>query len=113
MEKEFQGFSNPHDVSLHKQIKDVSDLLRPELLRLYRCPDEVGANVELYRAFVEEIHMIEKEISNCDALFAFHNIVNHMKKIQDLSEKRSSNQEILVHLQEVMALLFKAQNLPS
>lgn len=104
---------NPHDFTLHKQIKDISDLLRPELLRLYKCPEEVGGNDHLYAAFIEGIRSVEKEISNCDALFAFHNIINHMKKIQELSEKKSKNQELLSHLQEVMALLFKVQNMPS
>ncbi|MES2198740.1 MAG: hypothetical protein V4489_01035 [Chlamydiota bacterium] len=104
---------NPHDLSLHKQVRDIADLLRPELLRLYKQPDEVSANIHLYIAFIEQIEMVKKEITNSDALFSFHNILNHMMKIIELTESKTCNQEILWHLQEVMALLFKVQNLPS
>ncbi|MBS0627131.1 MAG: hypothetical protein JSS09_02845 [Verrucomicrobia bacterium] len=104
---------NPHDLSLHKQVKDIADLLRPELLRLHKQPDEISGNIQLYTAFIEQIRIVRKEVTNCDALFTFHNILNHMIKIIELAEKKAKNQEILWHLQEVMALLFKVQNLPS
>lgn len=104
---------NPHDLSLHKQVKDIADLLRPELLRLHKQPCDVSGNVQLYVAFIEEIQSVKKEVTNSDALFAFHNILNHMSKIVEKTEGRANNQEILWHLQEVMALLFKIQNLPS
>lgn len=104
---------NPHDISLHKQIKDIADLLRPELLRLHNTPKEVGGNVNLYNSFIEEIRSVRKEVTNSDALFAFHNIIDHMIKILDLVQNKAPNQEILWHLQDVMSLLFKVQNLPS
>lgn len=104
---------NPHDLSLHKQVKDIADLLRPELLRLYNKPGEVSGNIQLYIAFIEQIRTVRREVTNCDALFSFHNILNHMMKIIELAEEKAKNQEILWHLQEVMALLFKVQNLPS
>jgi hypothetical protein len=108
-----KGFSNPHDISLHKQIKDVADLLRPELLRLYKSPSEVGGNMDLYKAFTEEIFAIKREVANSDALFSLRNIISHMQKVAELSNSRAQNQEILTHLQEVMSLLFKVQSLPS
>ena len=113
--QEFMGSCspNPHDLSLHKQVKDIADLLRPELLRLHNKPDEISGNVHLYAAFIEQIREVKKEVTNSDALFAFHNILNHMMKIIELTEDHTCNQEVLWHLQEVMALLFKVQNLPS
>jgi hypothetical protein len=104
---------NPHDIGLHKQIKDVADLLRPELLRLHKTPTEISGNVDLYRGFIENVRAIRREVTNCDALFAFHNILNHMSKILELVQERAENKEILWHLQDVMSLLFKVQNLPS
>ncbi len=104
---------NPHDVSLHKQIKDIADLLRPELLRLYTSAQERNGCVPFYTSVIHEMEVVKKEISNCDALFAFQNILNHMQKAIELSQKKELNQEVLWHLQEVMALLFKVQNLPS
>ncbi len=104
---------NPHDITLHKQVKDIADMLRPELLRLHTKPDEVSGNVDLYTAFAEQIRAVRKEVTNCDALFTFHNILNHMTKVKELTDRKARNQEILWHLQEVMAFLFKVQNLPS
>ena len=80
-----QGPCNPHDVSLHKQMKDIADLLRPELLRLHKCPDEKSGNVSLYVSFISEIKGVKKEITTHDALFAFQNILNHMQKAIELS----------------------------
>ena len=111
--RERSGAPNPHDLSLHKQIKDIADLLRPELLRLYRCSSEINSNIQLYISFIAEIKAVKREVTNHDALFAFQNILNHMQKAIELSQKKSVNQEVLWHLQEVMALLFKVQNLPS
>ncbi len=113
--QEFMGSSapNPHDLSLHKQVRDLADLLRPELLRLHKHPEDISGNIHLYTAFVEQIRVVKKEVTNSDALFAFHNILSHMMKIAKKTEGDTNNQEILWHLQEVMALLFKVQNLPS
>lgn len=108
-----QASPNPHDLSLHKQIKDISDLLRPELVRLYSCQGRNHGNIPLYVSFIAEIQTVKKEVTNHDALFAFQNILNHMQKSIELSQKKGPTQEILWHLQEVMALLFKVQNLPS
>lgn len=104
---------NPHDLSIHKQVKDIADMLRPELLRLYKKPDEFTPNDDLYAAFCEQIRSVRKEVTSCDALFTFHNILDHMGKIKDLSEEPAKNRDILHHLQDVMAFLFKLQNLPS
>jgi hypothetical protein len=111
--REKSGSPNPHDLSLHKQIKDISDLLKPELLRLYKCPMEKNGNISLYVSFIAEIKAVKKEVTNHDALCAFQNILNHMQKAIEMAQKNGVNQEILWHLQEVMALLFKVQNLPS
>ena len=111
--RERDGCPNPHDLSLHKQVKDIADLLRPELLRLYKCSTENSGNIQLYVSFIAEITSVKREVTNHDALFAFQNILNHMQKAIELAQKNSVNQEVLWHLQEVMALLFKVQNLPS
>ena len=104
---------NPHDVSLHKQIKDIADLLRPELCRLSKSTSEQTGNIQLYISFITEIETVKREMTNPDALFAFQNVLSHMQKAIELSQKKSSNQDVICHLQEVMALLFKIQNLPS
>jgi len=113
--QEFASFPspNPHDISLHKQIKDIADMLRPELLRLHKTPNEISGNVGLYTSFIEQVRAVRREVTNSDALFAFHNIIDHMVKILDLVQNKAINQEILWHLQDVMSLLFKVQNLPS
>lgn len=108
-----KGGCNPHDLSLHKQVKDIADLLRPELCRLYANAQTADGNIQLYISLIAEIQCVKKEITTHDALFAFQNILNHMQKAIELSQKKEVNQEILWHLQEVMALLFKVQNLPS
>jgi hypothetical protein len=105
--------ANPHDLSLHKQVRDITDILRPELLRLSKQPESSSGNIDLYVAFVNQIKSVRKEITNCDALFAFHNVIDHMTKAIELTEQKAPNQEILWHLQEVMSLLFKVQNMPS
>ncbi len=107
------GSPNPHDLSLHKQVKDIADMLRPELLRLHKCCEECSGNIQLYISFIEEVQHVKKEVSNHDALFAFQNIINHMKKAIEAAQNKKPNQDLLWHLQEVMALLFKVQNLPS
>jgi hypothetical protein len=108
-----KGGCNPHDLSLHKQVKDIADLLRPELCRLYAHPEQSEGNIQLYVSLISEIQCVKKEVRAHDALFAFQNILNHIQKAIELAQKKERNQEILWHLQEVMALLFKVQNLPS
>jgi len=108
-----KGGCNPHDLSLHKQVKDIADLMRPELRRLYANAQTSDGNIQLYISLISELQCVKKEITNHDALFAFQNILSHMQKAIELSQKKAPNQEVLWHLQEVMALLFKVQNLPS
>lgn len=98
---------------LQRRIKDASDLLRPELQRLYTSPKEKNGNLQLCISFVKEIKSVKMDVKNQDLLFAFQNIINHMQKAIELCQKNGSNQEILLHLQEVMALAFKVQNMPS
>jgi hypothetical protein len=107
------GTPNPQDLSLHKQLKDIADLLKPELSRLHKAPHEATGNLKSYASFIEQIRMIKKEVTNQDALFALQNVISHMKKVISLVEKNKSNEEILWVLQEIMAILFKVQNLPS
>ncbi len=107
------GSCNPHDLTLHKQVKEIADLLRPELLRLHGTPEESNANIKLYLLVSEQVSVVKKEVTNQDALFAFQNILSFIKKAIALAEKKAVNQEILWLLQEVMAVLFKVQNLPS
>ncbi len=108
-----RGCPGHQESSLHKQIKDIADLLRPELQRLYKSSHESSGNIQLYVSFIEEIKSVKMDVRNQDVLFAFQNIINHMQKAIELSQKNGLNQEILWHLQEVMALSFKVQNLPS
>lgn len=107
------GLPNPQDLSLHKQVKDIADLLRPELLRLSKVLEESSGNIELYISFMDQIKTVKNEVSSHDALFAFQNVQSHIMKAIEFSKKKKSNQEILWHLQEVVAILFKVQNLPS
>ena len=102
----------PNDSNLHKQIKDVSDILRPELQRLYKSSQESSSNILLYISFIENIKAVKIDVTSQDAFLAFQNIICHMQKAIELSQKNSKNQEVLWHLQEVMALAFKVQNLP-
>ena len=108
-----KGGCNPHDLSLHKQVKDIADLLRPELCRLYTSSEKTDGNIELYVSLILEIQSVKRDVTTHDALFAFQNILSHMQKAIELAQKKERNQEILWYLQEVMALLFKIQNLPS
>ena len=104
---------NPQDLSLHKQLKEISDLLTPELLRLHKMCEGVSGNSKLYEQFISHIRTVKKEVSNHDTLCALHDIIHHMQKAIDLTEKKMKNHDILMHLQEVKSLLFKVQNLPS
>ncbi len=110
---EENGCPNPQDLTLHRQIREASHLLKPELLRLHSSQGESTPNSSLYNTFIEEMKLIKSEISNCDALYACRNILDHMGKVHLLVTAKALNKEILQHLQEVMALLFKLQNLPS
>jgi hypothetical protein len=103
----------PQEAGLHKQIKDAADLLRPELQRLYNSPNESSGNIQLYISFIQEIKSVKRDVRNQDLIFAYQGIINHMQKAIELCQKNGLNQEILWHLQEVMALSFKVQNLPS
>lgn len=107
------GNPNPHDLSLHKQVKEIADLLKPELLQLYQFPTSAIPNVKLYQVCAEHVEAIRREITNQDALFCCQNILSHLKQAKDLSNNKHPVAEILVHLQEVMSILFKTQNLPS
>lgn len=107
------GTPNPQDLSIHKQVKDLSDLLRPELLRLHKCSTETSGNAQLYHSFIMQIERVKREVTNHDALFACRSVINHMKKAIELAENKTVNEEVLWHLQEVMALLCKIQTLPS
>lgn len=107
------GAPNPQDLTLHKQLKEIADLLKPELARLYKVSGEATGNVKSYAAVMDQVRAIKKEMTNQDAVSALQNVIGHLKKAIALTEKHKSNQEILWVLQEIMAILFKAQNLPS
>jgi len=105
--------SHSQDFTMHKQVKGIADLLRPELLRLDKGSDGDCGNRQLYVSFVQEVKSIRKEVTNSDALFTFRSILNHMSKVIVLTDNKACHQEVLWHLQEVMSLLFRLQNLPS
>ena len=107
------GCSNPDDVRVHQKVKEVADMLRPELLRLHKVPMESSGDIELYRRCIEQIEVVKREVTNHDALFAFHNVISHIKNAIKLSKDKADNQKILWSLQEVTAILFKVQSLPS
>ena len=104
---------NPQDVSLHRQLKEISDSLTPELLRLHKKSEEISGDVKLYEHLLAQIRGVKKEVSNHDTLCALHDVINHAQKAIGLTEKKMKNHEVLLHLQEVKSLLFKTQNLPS
>lgn len=101
-----------HNHSFHCVIKEMSDKLRPELVRLHHALKDKNANKSLYLQLIDEIGKLRTQITNHDTLFALQNAVNHLKKAVDEAERSEINQEVLWHLQEVMALFFKIQNLP-
>lgn len=107
------GFSNPDDVTIHRQVKEIADMLSPELIRLYESPLESTGDVELYRRCIEQIKLVKREVTNHDALFAFRNAISHMRKAIDLARAGGINRRVLWSLQEVTAILFKMQSLPS
>jgi hypothetical protein len=107
------GLSNPDDVSIHKQVKEIADSLSPELVRLHKAPMESTADIPLYEKCIEQMEVIKREVANHDSLFAFHNSISHMQKAIKLAQAQAENQKILWNLQEVSAILFKIQSLPS
>jgi len=107
------GAPNPHDLTLHKQVKGIAECLKPELARLHVSTQESSGDSALYCKLLEEVRSVQKEVTNHDMLFAFRNVIDHLCKASLLVEQQGKNEEILMHLQEVMALLFKTQNLPS
>ncbi len=107
------GSPNPDDVTIHKQVKEVADMLAPELRRLHESPQESTGDIELYERCIEKMDLISREVANQDSLFAFRNVISHMKKAIKLSHDKVENQRILWDLQEVTAVLFKIQSLPS
>jgi len=82
-------------------------------MRLHKCFACKEGNIQLYLSLIEQIRLVQKEMANRDALFTLQNILDRMSKAIELSKINASNQEILWHLQEVMALLFKLQSIPS
>ena len=104
---------HPHNHTLHIQVKEIADKLRPDLVRLHGHPTDKNGDLKLYQALIQELKGIKKQVTNHDTLFSLHNAINHLQKAIQLAESSALNEEILWHLQEVMALLFKVQNLPS
>jgi hypothetical protein len=107
------GSPNPNDITIHKQVKEVADLLAPELLRLHKSSLESTGDIVLYEKCIEKMELIRREVANHDSLFAFRNVISHLKKAIKISRDKADNQKILWNLQEVSASLFKIQSLPS
>ena len=107
------GFSNPDDITIHRQVKEIADMLSPELKRLHESPLESTGDIELYKQCIERIKIVKREVTNHDALFGFRNAINHVRKAITLVEAREANRKTLWALQEVTAILFKVQSLPS
>jgi hypothetical protein len=113
MSAEPQFPHSPRNHDIHHQIKDISDRLRPHLIRLSQCPADRCGDVLLYQNMIDEMKTLCKQISNQDGLCAMQNALSHLQRALDLAKKSSLNEEVLWHLQEVMAFLFKIQNLPA
>ena len=107
------GSPNPDDITIHNQVKEIADILSPELLRLHEAPQESTGDIELYERCIQQMEMIRREVANQDSLFAFHNIISLMKKSISLVLDKADNQTVLWTLQEVTAILFKIRTLPS
>ncbi|MBM3207936.1 MAG: hypothetical protein FJZ57_04950 [Chlamydiae bacterium] len=103
----------PRNHITHHVIKDIADKLRPHLIRLNECPTDKCGDAALYIEIIAEIETVKKQITNHDCLCAIHNAINHLEKAAELSKSAGLNEEVLWHLQEVMAFLFKVQNLPT
>ena len=103
----------PRNHTTHHVIKDIADRLRPHLVRLNESPTDKCGQADLYRSMIEEIALVQKQVTNHDSLCAIHNAIHQLEKAIELTEHSALNEELLWHLQEVMALLFKVQNLPS
>ncbi len=102
----------PHDLGVHNKIKEIGDSLRPDLVRMCGTPTEKSGNPQFYRLLLVQLFEIKKQVSNHDTICFLQNAISHLKKAIELSESSAINEEILWQLQEVMALLFKLQNLP-
>jgi hypothetical protein len=106
-------FPSPHNHTSQHQIKEIADKLRPHLVRLNQSPTDKCGDPALYMSVIEEILVVKKQISNHDCICAIQSAVTHLQKAGELSRNAALNEEVLWHLQEVMAFLFKVQNLPS
>lgn len=104
---------SPRNHDIHHQIKDISDRLRPHLVRLSECPTDKSGDALLYQNIINELDTLRKQVSNQDCLCAIQNAISHLSRAVELAKKSALNEEVLWHLQEVMAFLFKTQNLPS
>ncbi len=106
-------YPQPRNHGIHSLIKQIADRLRPHLIYLNERLSDKSSDIFLYQSVILEVEKIKNEVSNHDCLCAIQNAINHLEKAIELSQNSAMNEEILWHLQEVMALFFKIQNLPS
>jgi len=104
---------SPRNHTTQRNIKEIADTLRPHLVRLNESPTDKCGDPNLYLEVIAQIEIVKKQVSNHDTICAIQSAINHLHKAVDLSKSSALNEEILWHLQEVMAFLFKIQNLPS
>lgn len=104
---------SPRNHTTQRNVKEIADRLRPHLVRLNESPTDKCGDANLYLEFIQQIEVVKKQVSNYDTICAIHSAINHLQKAVELSKSSALNEEILWHLQEVMAYLFKIQNLPS
>jgi hypothetical protein len=112
MSKESEKSCPTRNHNIHHQIKEISDSLRPHLVRLHECPSDKCGDAALYTSIIQKLDVINHQVTNHDCHCAMQNAVAHLEKAVDLTRNSALNEEILWQLQEVMALLFKIQNLP-
>ncbi|NDD58307.1 MAG: hypothetical protein EBZ47_03510 [Chlamydiae bacterium] len=104
---------SPRNHKTHHAIKEIADTLRPHLIRLNQSPTDKCGDIVLYQQMIHDIEAVKKQVTNHDCLTSLHNAINHMEKAIELTKNNGMNEELLWHLQEVMAYLFRVQNLPS
>ena len=79
---------NPHDLSLHKQVKEITDLLRPELSRLHKAPKEASGDAKLYTLLAEQITLVKKEVTNHKTIISDKTRVPKGKQKQNRTGKK-------------------------
>jgi hypothetical protein len=107
--EEKRGYTN-HNI--HFAIKQMADELGPHLVMLSECPDGRCSDLILYDKIKAKLKALQPQVTNHDTFSAMHTAMSLLSRCKDLVALSAPNKELVWQLQEVMALLFKIQNLP-